>query len=174
MNGGASMAAEPTDPLKPSLEREHHQIDGELEEFLRHPDRPDGVAALSRAATALREHIYLEETHLFPPLRASGLMAPVLVMLREHGEIWKLADAVEKQVADGADVEELRRTGRDLLAALQRHNDKEEPIIYAEADRVIDETVRSEVNALLGDVGMPAGWVCQMAGTTGRGAPFGL
>lgn len=166
------MTPQPTDPLKPSLEHEHHQIDDQLEQFLEHPDQPAGRTALEQAARELREHIYLEETHLFPPLRASGLMAPVLVMLREHGEIWKLLDSVEGQVAEGAAVEELRRTGQDLMAALKRHNDKEEPIIYAEADRVIDASVIAEVNSLLGDVGMPEGWVCQMQDPAGF-SPFG-
>lgn len=82
--------------LTPLLEREHHEMDAGIEAFLeglaqneiRDQERP-------RSVGALRRHIYLEEEFLFPPLRASGLIPLVLVMLHEHGEIWGTLDAVE-------------------------------------------------------------------------------
>ncbi|QDO88287.1 hemerythrin domain-containing protein [Ornithinimicrobium ciconiae] len=86
--------------LTEALEREHDEIDAGLEAF------GEGLDAgnfredeLTRAAQALRRHIYLEETFLFPPLRAAGMLPPVLVMLREHGEIWRTLDALEDEVA---------------------------------------------------------------------------
>ena len=88
--------------LTAALEREHQEIDAGLEAFA------DGLesgelrgADLDRAADALRRHIYLEEEFLFPPLRAAGMVPPVLVMLREHGEIWRTLDALELEVGPG-------------------------------------------------------------------------
>ena len=51
------------------------------------------TAPVVRAMESLRRHIFLEEQLLFPPLREAGMIAPVLVMLREHGEIWQSLDA---------------------------------------------------------------------------------
>lgn len=89
------------DTLSAALEREHHEIDAGLEAFL------DGLDSgevrrdeLTRAADALRRHIYLEEEILFPPIRDAGLVPPILVMLREHGEIWQTLDALEEAVSE--------------------------------------------------------------------------
>jgi hypothetical protein len=69
-----------------ALEREHREVDEGIEAFADGP--PAGQRdrkPLIRAIHALRRHIYLEEVFLSPPLRAAGLVAPVLVMLREYG-----------------------------------------------------------------------------------------
>jgi regulator of cell morphogenesis and NO signaling len=111
-----------TDPLAAALQREHHEIDHGIEAFL--AGRREGRAdfdALARAVEALRRHIFLEEEFLFPPLRAAGLVAPVFVMLREHGEIWCTLDSLQTQIhaagGDRSDVE----TCELLLAQLERH-----------------------------------------------------
>lgn len=70
------------------LEREHREIDEGIVAYeSRLAAGVDEPALLHRAMDALRRHIYLEEEFLFPPLRAVGMVAPVFVMLREHGEI---------------------------------------------------------------------------------------
>ena len=88
--------------LSAALEREHREIDEGIEAFAAALVKgEEGVAPLTRAMEALRRHIYLEEEFLFPPLRDAGLMAPVLVMLREHGEIWRAMDRLDAAVARG-------------------------------------------------------------------------
>lgn len=88
--------------LSTLLEREHRQIDAGIEEFIDGPPKEEssGQEAM-RAIDALRRHIYLEEEFLFLPLRASGLIPPVLVMLREHGQIWRLLDEVAALIGEG-------------------------------------------------------------------------
>ena len=86
-----------TNTLAAALEHEHREIDEGIETFT--SGRANG-AAYSRPSTrairdALRRHIYLEEEFLFPPLRVAGMIAPIFVMLREHGEMWKTLDALE-------------------------------------------------------------------------------
>ena len=145
------------------LEREHHEIDAGIEAFL------EGLAQnetrdqeLTRSVAALRRHIYLEEEFLFPPLRASGMLPPVLVMLREHGEIWRTLDAVEaadhQSDADGA-----RQRCQYLLAQLATHNAKEEPIIYPRGDAVLTEVAQRDLRAFIDSGQMPPGWVCSQA-----------
>ena len=88
--------------LTAALEREHQEIDAGLAAFVDGLDSDElRGAELDRAADALRRHIYLEEEFLFPPLRAAGMVPPVLVMLREHGEIWRTLEALELDVGPG-------------------------------------------------------------------------
>lgn len=148
--------------LTAALEREHHEIDAALEAFAEGEQagrsRPEELA---RAASALRRHIYLEEEFLFPPLRAAGVMAPVLVMLREHGEIWRTLEELEQAASEssGAATERCR----DLLGQLEKHNAKEEPIIYPEGDAKLDEDAKRDLHAFIDSGAMPPGWVCAMA-----------
>lgn len=148
--------------LTAALEREHHEIDAGLEAFAAGEEAGDPrPGELRRAASALRRHIYLEEEFLFPPLRAAGVMAPVLVMLREHGEIWRTLDELEREVDEqgGAATDRCR----ELLGQLERHNAKEEPIIYPEGDARLDDAAKQELHTFIEGGTMPEGWVCTMA-----------
>ena len=74
------------------LEEDHHHIDGRLATFVAGLDEGEVRPADFRAsATALRRHIHAEEVHLFPPLRAAGMIPPVLVMLRAACRPWWMA-----------------------------------------------------------------------------------
>ncbi len=147
------------------LEREHHEIDAGVEAFL------EGLSLgetrtedLTRAVDALRRHIYLEEAFLFPPLRAAGMLPPVLVMLREHGEIWRSLDAIlaTDPDADAGGAGARERCG-ELLSQLASHNAKEEPIIYPQGDAVLTEEATGELRELISSGQMPDGWVCAQA-----------
>ncbi|AXH98138.1 hemerythrin domain-containing protein [Ornithinimicrobium avium] len=155
---------EPT--LTAALEREHHEIDAGLEAFAagQEAGQPQ-PEQLARAAAALRRHIYLEEEFLFPPLRAAGLMGPVLVMLREHGEIWRTLDELEQAAARSGGGATDRC--RELLGQLERHNAKEEPIVYPEGDAKLDDATKQRLHGFIEDGTMPEGWVCAMAAPRG-------
>lgn len=150
--------------LRTALEREHHEIDGGIEAYTAalvapHPD-PE---PLERAMHALRRHIYLEERFLFPPLREAGMIMPVLVMLKEHGEIWNRMDDLDRLLDEGADSTTLLDACREMLALLERHNSKEEPVLYTRADDVLDEEAGAELRQFLASGRMPEGWVCEKA-----------
>ncbi|HET7173350.1 MAG TPA: hemerythrin domain-containing protein [Nocardioidaceae bacterium] len=90
------MAAE---TLQQALEREHQEIDAGIAAYS--AAAASGAAptdSLTSAMSALRRHIYLEEQFLFPPLRAAGMMAPVFVMIREHGQMWRTLDTLQAQL----------------------------------------------------------------------------
>ena len=151
------------DSLTALLEHEHHQIDAGIEAFL------EGLAQgevreqdLTRAVDELRRHIYLEEELLFPSLRAAGMIPAVLVMLREHGEIWRTLDALSatdhQSDADGA-----RERCQHLLQQLGTHNAKEEPIVYPQGDAVLTEQAKRDLRAFMHSGRMPLGWVCSQA-----------
>ena len=148
--------------LTEALEREHHEIDAGIEQFLEGLTLGETrTGELDRAMDALRRHIYLEEEFLFPPLRAAGMLPPVLVMLREHGEIWRTLDEIA--ALDLGSDEAARDRCTALLAQLAAHNAKEEPIIYPQGDAVLPDEAKQDLAALIEGGAMPEGWVCAQA-----------
>jgi hemerythrin-like domain-containing protein len=146
--------------LGEALEREHREIDRGIEAFGSGDD--DAVEALAAAIAALRRHIYLEEEFLFPPMQ-DELAIPIGVMLREHGELWRTLDALEPQLAEAGDAGVVAATCERLLAQLELHNSKEEPIFYTRADASLGPEATAELKAFLDSAQMPAGWTCRQA-----------
>lgn len=145
------------------MELEHHEIDAGIEEFGSTGRSPaERAASLRRAISALRRHIYLEEMFLFPPMR-KDLAIPIMVMLREHGEIWRSLDAIEAKLDDDISDRSLGVACDELLAQLDRHNEKEEPIFYEVADETLDDDQAKKLRELLKDGRMPPGWTCEKA-----------
>lgn len=96
--------ARDTNTPSAALEHEHHAIDVAVEAFanadpseLTDERRTEPLKAI----TLLRRHIYLEEVYLFPPLRAAGLVGPVMVMEYEHGKMWPVLDELESLLVEG-------------------------------------------------------------------------
>ena len=147
------------------LKREHHEIDSAIAAFI---EKLDGGCVqpepLSAALEALRRHIYLEETILFPPIREAGMIMPIFVMMREHGELWRTMGALTDLIVDRPDTEQLRDTCHRLLGQLEQHNSKEEPIIYPHADSDLPAAVSAELARFIETGRIPDGWVCQQAG----------
>jgi regulator of cell morphogenesis and NO signaling len=147
------------------LQREHHEIDSAIAAFI---EKLDGGCVqpelLSAGLEALRRHIYLEETILFPPIRAAGMIMPIFVMMREHGELWRTMGALNDLIVDRADSEQLRGTCHRLLGQLEQHNSKEEPIIYPHADSDLPAQVSAELARFIETGRIPDGWACQQAG----------
>lgn len=147
--------------LSAALEREHREIDHGIAAFLTSPGE---AASLARATAALRRHIYLEEDFLFPPLRDGGLSMPIFVMMREHGEVWDTMDELDALVAKGTQDDAVASTGQDLLARLARHNAKEEPVIYPQADHGLTEAATAALRDFMETGQPPQGWVCERGG----------
>lgn len=150
--------------LAAALEREHHEIDAGIEEFMAGLDAGQTrTEAISRALEALRRHIYLEEAFLFPPLRSGGLLAAILVMIREHGQLWRLMESLDEQIAAVADPATIRDHCQSLIEVLEAHNFKEERIIYPQADGSLPAESIDELRRFLATGTMPEGWVCKGA-----------
>jgi len=148
--------------LADRLTHEHHDIDDGIEEFTRALDGGTvDPEPLRRAFDALRRHIYLEEELLFPPIRRAGLMMPVLVMTKEHGELWQLMDGIERQLEGPAsDKATIRASCEGLLGALDGHNTKEEPIVYPHSATDLTADEEATLADFIETGTMPDGWVC--------------
>jgi iron-sulfur cluster repair protein YtfE (RIC family) len=150
--------------LSGAFEREHHAIDVAVEQAVAGLTAGEVLAEpLESGLADLRRHIYLEEEHLFPPLREAGLMAPIFVMLREHGELWRSTDRVAVLLAEAAPASAILQACQELVGQLGQHNAKEEPIIYPQADQVLTAAAQADLLAQLETASLPTGWVCQQA-----------
>lgn len=150
--------------LADALTHEHHEIDRGVEAYV--ASLADGAdpAPLRGAMAALRRHIYLEETFLFPPLKHGGLMMALMVMERQHGELWRLMDGLDTALAAASpDAAALRDECAKFLALLNGHNTKEEPIVYPKADSDLDEPTRTQLADFLASGSFPDGWTCAKA-----------
>lgn len=152
-----------TDTVAAALEREHREIDDGIEAFLAGAAVGQCLSQLTQAMDALRRHIFLEEKFLFPPLRDAGLVAPIFVMLREHGEIWDTMDALDAELGSSADAAVMSEICRKLLEQLEAHNSKEEPIVYPQADAALTAVASASLRALLAAGRIPERWVCAQA-----------
>jgi iron-sulfur cluster repair protein YtfE (RIC family) len=148
--------------LAAALEREHHEIDAGLDSLTRDGGSPDVHGAL-RAIAALRRHIYLEEEFLFPPLSGGNLVAPLFVMLREHGQLWRTLDELEAALRASTDPAAVRECCSRLAVQLLHHNVKEERVIYPAADESLPPDIAARLRELLDTGVLPDGWVCAKA-----------
>ena len=157
----------PDGALSAALEREHREIDSGIAAFIEKVGGSNGGSAqpelLTAALDALRRHIYLEEAILFPPIREAGMVMPIFVMMREHGELWHIVDCLTEMLVDGTANEQLADTCRRLLGQLERHNSKEEPVIYPQADVGLPPPVSEELARFIDSGRIPDGWICQQA-----------
>lgn len=152
--------------LVAALEREHNEIDEGIAEFIAGLDAGETRAEpLAKALDALKRHIYLEEAFLFPPMRHGGLVAPLFVMVREHGQMWRLMDTLLEQVAAGARVALLKDLCEQITGSLEAHNFKEERVIYPQADDRLSPEAVAELQQFIATGSMPKGWVSE--GVTG-------
>ena len=170
--------------ISAALIREHHEIDAGVEQFVARIEElgqtpsddqiREAAALLADALSALRRHIYLEEEFVFPSLSDPSLQMAMLVMYREHGQIWRLMDQAQNQIAGHGAAVDVMATCKTMLAELERHNAKEEPIIYPHTDADLSREKQEQLARFLESGEMPAGWTCREASEPkgGRKLPF--
>lgn len=147
-----------------ALEREHNEIDAQIAEFVAGLKVGEVRAEpIARATAALKRHIYIEEAFLFPPMRSGGLTMPIFVMIREHGDIWRMMDVLAQLVAAGSDLPAAREVCDQMVVALESHNVKEEAVIYPQAEGAFSAEAEEEMKRFLATGSTPDGWVCQAA-----------
>ena len=149
--------------LAEAFTREHHQIDAGIEAYLASEADPAGRAGpLLAAMTALRRHIYLEEEIVFPHLADPSLVMALIVMRREHGELWRRMDQLASSLRGETAPADVAAACTEILALLDKHNAKEEPIIYPHMDGDLDDAEQERVRDLLAGGTLPDGWLPQV------------
>lgn len=130
---------DPTSSVGALLERDHERIDLLLTDFAGSLSNaaPD-VETFTAAAHALRHHIYVEEEFHFPTVLEHGFEVQMLILIREHGQIWDALDKIETMLADPAvPLEHTMSAWRDFEFILAEHNRKEESLAYPAGDDLL-------------------------------------
>lgn len=112
---------------------------------------------------ALRQHIYLEEVFLFPPIREAGIVMPIVGMMREHGQLWATMEHLAELLTDPEDSPRLKVTCDQLLDQLHKHSFNEEPAIYLHANYDLPATTNAELTRFVATGRLPERWKCQQA-----------
>lgn len=116
---------------------------------------------LRSATEALRRHIYLEEEFAFPPLNTGGRAIALMVMYKEHGEIWRAMDRLD-EILDSKKGDPVAEC-QHMLEILEKHNEKEEPVIYPHLDSELSPEMQNKLQIFIESGSMPAGWTCRDA-----------
>lgn len=99
----------------------------------------DAASAWHQFDSALRRHLEMEETVLFPAFEAASGMTqggPTFVMRAEHQQMRMVLDQMQG-AATQQDWDELLDHGDTLLMLIQQHNAKEEAMLYPMAERFL-------------------------------------
>jgi hemerythrin-like domain-containing protein len=89
---------------------------------------------------------------------------PVMVMLREHGEVWHLMDQLDELLAASEpDAQVINATSQQLLQGLAQHNAKEEPTIYPQTATDLSEEEAEILADFIAAGVTPQGWICEAA-----------
>lgn len=102
-------------------------------------DRAKSEQAFREFDAALRRHLDMEETVLFPAIEdATGMHGggPTHVMRHEHRQMRALLDEMGTAASSG-EVDRLLDGGDTLMMLIQQHNLKEEGILYPLAQRAL-------------------------------------
>jgi iron-sulfur cluster repair protein YtfE (RIC family) len=87
-------------------------------------------------------------------------MGPIMVMLREHAQMWQTLDLVESLLGAHAPDVALQNTCRELFTQLRSHNPKEEQILYPQADDHLSPSEQTRLRAFSDSGQIPEGWTC--------------
>ena len=144
---------------------EHHEIDEGIEQYLSDSAATDPfrrAQPLLTAMKALRRHIYLEEEIVFPRLPKGALMMPLMVMRKEHCELWQRMDVLAEILQDpNSEARGIEQACSEILTLLDKHNMKEEPVIYPHMDAHLTGPEQEKIRELLSGGEMPQRWVCE-------------
>ena len=150
--------------ISAALMRRHREIGAAIDFFI---EKLDGgrlqIELMAALLQALRRHIYLEEVFLFPPIREAGIVMPIVMMMREHGQLWAMMENLTQLLDDPLDSPRLKASCDQLLDQLHKHNFKQEPSIYLHANYELPASTSADLTKFVVTGRVPEGWVCQQA-----------
>jgi hemerythrin-like domain-containing protein len=139
------------DPKNPRvlLQEDHRQIELLLERLvatMRADDRETEAKAWDRAEKAILRHLDAEEMFVFPTL-VDGHAKEVEALLREHAALRRQLGAIgltiDLHTARAAAIEE-------FCATLRKHAEREESLVYTEAEKRLSVNISRAIFRRLG------------------------
>lgn len=148
--GGPATARSVTD----YLESDHRRLDAlfaDVERNLAAGTIADSLAAFRSFEAGLDAHIQREDRVLFPAFEelTGFIQGPTRVLRAEHLELRRLMEEIGDALADGRAID-VERYAEEFKWTLAQHNQKEEGILYPEADEALGAAGRE---ALVGPNG---------------------
>jgi hemerythrin-like domain-containing protein len=124
-----------------TLTQDHHDCDtlfAEAESAVDTGDWEKARRLYEEFEQAMKRHMDVEETVLFPALeaRAGGPMGPTEMMRSEHDEMRRLLEGMHSAV-QGTEADDFLGLSETLLILIQQHNMKEEEVLYNLADDML-------------------------------------
>ena len=124
-----------------------------------------GVAAsdlLLEAVDLARQHVYLDEMYLYPFLRTGDSSGTVLAGIAANGALWRLADEIEREVAEAAEPTALLQSCDRFDRWVKSHNEWREGNLDRAIERAVSHGARVKP-ALSMLMSPPPGWACEAA-----------
>lgn len=105
--------------------------------------------AFDRFLAAMRRHLAREEKILFPVFeaRTANSMGPTRVMRMQHDQMRRLLEDMGRTVEDRDHCRYLT-LAETLSSLMQRHNEKEEDLLFPMFDRMLDEECEELIGAM--------------------------
>lgn len=139
------------------LAAQHHQIDRRTRQIA---GGSHDTRLLRDTSAQLRLHLYVEEEIVFPAIATSALEMPLYIMKYEHGQMWGFLESISAAGGESVAESAAHEDSRKLVELFQRHNPKEEDLIYAAADRAATEGTQQKLTADIKAAQVPDGWLC--------------
>ncbi len=139
------MTASDGQSLGSTFKADHDRLSGLLEDALRLTSYSKSVSAratFERFATDLRRHMETEDRFLFPRFeQQTGMQerGPTLMLRREHHEIESRLALITAALRS-KDNTKASSEMQALTALLEDHRRREETLLYATCDRLLDPT----------------------------------
>lgn len=144
------------------LERTHRRLEDHLEELAALADRAPFEAAdvdvlrdvADYFVRAVPRHEEDEEKSLFPRLAGHAELASVVARIAAehrsheelHGRLFRVIDALGRDVTDARASDELATVVRDLVASYRRHVTEEEKVLFPAADAALSDADRNAIS----------------------------
>ena len=133
------------------MRNQHEVVNLKLEEVIDDlkSDQLD-LDILDEIEQELKDHIFLEETFIFPAVREKGnLNLEISGMETEHAAVWRLFMLIHEQ-ADSKNYSKIPKYLDEIRLILLDHNRREELVVYPLMD---DRMMENEKR--------PENWVCK-------------
>lgn len=108
----------------------------------------------------VHQHIYFEETSLYPAVRNDANSSRINGLEVEHAGIWQLLGKINSYVENG-DVTRAADRAQGLGRVLDMHYTKELEVLRIEIDSLTTQRTNSLVADVTGDT-IPDGWICNV------------
>ena len=132
------------------MKKEHETINIKINQIIEelHKDQLD-LDMLDEVELELKDHIFLEETSIFPAVVKNGnLNLEISGMETEHAAIWRLFMLIHRQI-EMKDHSRIPKYLDEIRLILFQHNKREEQIVYP---LINDDMMEIEKR--------PDGWIC--------------